>query len=147
MMEMNAQTLPAVNLAGNTLGSERRSLTTARTRRQRARDLADRQLCMFFDFETLESPATSKPEVGAIMEPVYSTPRLRVVPVYKESVEQPAVSDRVHVLDRTEAQCAYPMWSDDERDLSQHFACGAAKSRTATYCCSHMALAYGRRAA
>jgi hypothetical protein len=146
MMEMSAQTLPVVTMTGVNMGSSRRPVGSVR-RRARARELASAQLCMFFDFETLETPASTSPEVGAIMEPVYSTPRLRLVPVYKESVEPQPVSDRVHVLDRTDRQCGFPMWGDTDINIAQHFACGAAKSRTAIYCCAHMALAYGRRAA
>lgn len=144
-MEMSAQLLPT-SLVGSNTGSERRSVGSAR-KRQRARELASSQLNLFLDFEVLEALATIRPPVGKVdVEPVYATPRLRVVPVYRESVDQP-VADRVHYLDRTERQCRYPLWDDSERDLARHFMCGGPKALSATYCCSHMQLAYGKRAA
>lgn len=145
-MEMAQQILPLVKNGTNILSSNRRPVGSAR-KRQRARELASAQLSLPFDFDALESMTTLKPAVGkADPERVYSMPRLRIVPVYNDSVA-PAVAGRIHNLDRAETQCCYPMWGDDERDFARHFMCGGAKTRAATYCQHHMALAYGRRAA
>lgn len=140
-MEMTAQIPPTIQV-GTKFGSNRRPLGSVR-RRARARELASAQLSLMFDLDVLESLATTKPVIDkADFEKVPESPRI-ARHVYNDTVETDG-STRVHYLDRGAMQCCYPMWSDDERDLARHFMCGGQKSRTATYCCSHMQLAYGR---
>lgn len=142
MME-TAQIPPTIQV-GSKFGSNRRPLGSVR-RRARARELASAQLSLMFDLDVLESLATIKPVIEKTeFEKVPRSP-LIARPVYNDTVKTEG-STRVHYLDRGAMQCCYPLWNDDERDLSRHFMCGGPKSRTATYCCSHMQLAYGRAA-
>ncbi|WP_188853643.1 GcrA family cell cycle regulator [Aureimonas glaciei] len=146
---MNTQILPVIQTVSNNPGSERRSFTNARTRRQRARDLADRQLSLvFFDLEVLETICTLKPPAGKVdAEKVYSTPTFRPAAIYNDSVA-PTSSTLVHYLERADRQCAFPTWSDDDMDSSGWMSCGAEKARRSDcYCSHHMQLAYGRKAA
>lgn len=142
-MEMTTQ-IPSVIQTGTKFGSNRRPLGSVR-RRARARELASAQLSLMFDLDVLESLATIKPSIAkAEFEKAPESPRI-ARHVYNDTVETGG-STRVHYLDRGAMQCCYPLWSDDEHDLSRHFMCGGSKSRTATYCSSHMQLAYGRAA-
>jgi len=143
-MEMAQQTQSVVK-TGTVFGTNRRPLGSA-MKRQRARELASSQLSLFIDLEVLETLATIKPTIEkSDMEKVPSAPRIQHS-VYNDVVT-PTVTTLVHYMDRGDRQCAFPTWSDEDKDVTGWMSCGAPKSLSACYCSHHMQLAYGRKAA
>lgn len=67
-------------------------------------------------------------------------PKPAPAPVSASEPALSAPSGAVHLLDRTESQCKFPLWAHDEAPTMMY--CPAQRERDQPYCRSHCLLCY-----